>query len=133
MINIRKYIPSDAAAIDEIYNRCHKDTFNRPNLEHVLGAAIIEIDGKIVGFGCLEVILEAVMIMDTDRPMRDRITVLKELFNVAEFKALDEGFDKYYMFPSDSNYTNLMIKHFKFEKCEQLLKINLLERQTNGQ
>lgn len=125
-MRIRKYKPEDAGKVDEIYNRCHAGTFNLPNLNNTLDAAIVEIDNKIAGFGCLEMMIEAVMIMDTDLTLRKRITVLKELFQVAKFRALDGGFTKYYMFPSDTNYMNLMIKHFKFEKCEPLLSVNLV-------
>lgn len=121
MITIRRYQPSDAAAVDEIYNRCHSGTFGRPNLNNVLTAAVVLSDDVIIGFGCLEFIAEAVMIIDTDRRPADRITALKELINTAKFTIKDRPFDRFYIFPSDTKFEKILQKHFHMDKCTSIL------------
>ena len=111
---IRKYTKEDAAAVDEIYDNWHRGTFSRPNLSHVLSAAVIEDnDGKIVGFGCLEAILEAVMIIDGSLSMKDRGEVLRQLIDAAKFITDKNGFDRFYIFPSDEHFAGGVDETFR--------------------
>lgn len=124
-IHIRKYTPFDAAAIDEIYERCHKGTFGRPDLKHVVSGAVVEIDNKIVGYGAIEIIAEGMMILDTDRSNRERVAILNELIASAMFIANHKDFKRFYIFPSDSSFMNILIKHYNFEKCSPILVCEL--------
>jgi hypothetical protein len=118
---IRKYTKDDAGAVDEIFDRCHRGNFNRPNLSHVLSAAVVEVNGKIVGFGCLEAILEAVMIIDLDRSIIERVETLRQLLDAAKFITTDKGFERFYMFPSDESFKDMLINRFKMDTCSQIL------------
>jgi hypothetical protein len=121
-MRIRKYKPEDAAAIDEIYERCHLGTFSRPDLSLVIGAAVVENeDGKIIGFGCLEIILEATMIMDTDIAVKERIDALRALIETGQFAALSKKFERFYVFPSDLHFAEILRKHFKFNNCAPIM------------
>ena len=124
---IRKYTPQDAKQIDEIYERCYKGTFGRPNLNHVLSAAVMESsDGKIVGFGALEAILEAVMIIDIDNlSVLERLEVLRQLLAAAELICKTKGFERFYMFPSDEIFKNALINRFGMNPCSPLLSCEL--------
>ena len=122
---IRKYTPDDAAQVDEIYERCHKGTFGRPNLSHVLSAAVIEHEGKVIGFGCIEIIAEAVMILDMDRSVQDRAEMLEQLIEVAKFIARDRTFERFYMFPSDDNFKQALINRFGMTNCSPLMSCEL--------
>jgi len=124
-IKIRRYTPADAVAVDEIYDRCHTGTFSRPNLSHVISSAVIEIDGKIVAYGALEIFLEAIMIVDTDARLTHKVTALKELIELAKFSARDKLFDRFYMFPSSDTYMNSLIKHFGMRKCDPIISFDL--------
>jgi hypothetical protein len=134
---IRKYKPEDAPVVDEIYERCHKGTFGRPNLSHVLSAAVIEDEGKVIGFGCIEIIAEAVMILDTDRSVQDRAEMLDQLLNVAKFIARERTFERFYMFPSDEKFIDILVNHFDMTKCSPILSCELpvigTEENNNGQ
>jgi len=125
---IRKYTKDDASAVDEIFDKHHRGTFNRPNLSHVVSAAVMEAnDGRIVGFGCLEAILEAVMIIDMDLSVAERIEVLRQLLNAAEFICRDKGFERFYMFPSDEIFADVLVNRFGMSKCSQILNRELDE------
>ena len=123
---IRKYTKDDAAAVDEIYDKHHRGTFGRPNLSHVLSAAVMESnDGKIVGFGCLEAILEAVMIIDMDLRVAERIEVLRQLLDAAKFITRDKGFDRFYTFPSNEIFMDFLIRRYNMNQCSALLTCEL--------
>ena len=128
---IRKYKPEDAAAVDEIYERCHKGTFGRPNLSHVLSAAVIEDEGKVIGFGCIEIIAEAVMVLDTDRSVQDRAEMLEQLIEAAKFIARDRTFERFYMFPSDEKFKDILINHFQMNTCSPILSCELASLVTD--
>jgi N-acetylglutamate synthase-like GNAT family acetyltransferase len=132
---IRKYKPEDAAQVDEIFDRCHKGTFARPNLSHVVSAAVMEHDGKIVGFGALEAILEAVMIIDLDLGVNERVEILRQLLDAARFITRDKGFERFYMFPSDEIFADVLVNRFGMSKCGPILNCELDEKEEgkNGQ
>jgi hypothetical protein len=124
-MNIRKYRPEDAGKVDEIYDRCWLGTFGRPNLSHVLSAAVIEDDGKVIAFGCLELMVEAVMIVDTDAPVDKRVEALTQLIETAKFVARDKTFERFYVFPSDSHFLGILMKHFEFKNSSPILSCEL--------
>jgi len=125
MIKIRKYVSSDAGAVDEIYDRCHKDTFGRPDLSKVISSAIVELDGKIVGYGALETILEAMIIIDMDKSIDDRIAILNELIGAAKFISKDRKFKRFYMFPSGTQYQNFLKNRYDFKVCSTIMSCEL--------
>lgn len=124
---IRKYKPEDAEAIDEIYDRCHSGTFGQPNLDFVTSAAVVELDGKIIGSGFIEMIPEITIIIDTDISVRSRYRMLKELLETAKFVGREKNLERFYMFPSSTPYMEELIKHFNFKQCSPILVCELEE------
>jgi hypothetical protein len=120
MLNVRRYRPEDAAAVDEIYQRCHGH-FALPKLDHCVDTAVVEFDGKIIAFGALHVLLETTLVLDTDAPQRVKVQALKELIRAALLSAGLNGFDEIYCFPDSNTYSNSLQQHFNFEPAQPLL------------
>jgi len=127
---IRKYKREDAGAVDEIFEKHHAGTFGRPNLSHVISAAVIERDGKIVGFGAIEAILEAVMIIDLDLDVKERAEILRQLLDAAKFITRDKGFERFYIFPSDDIFKQVLVNKFNMNPCSPLLACELAETEN---
>ena len=87
----------------------------------MFSAAVIEVNGKIVGFGCLEAILEAVMIIDLDRPVIERFETLRQLVDAAKWIVKDRGFERFYMFPSDSSFKDILVNRLGMDTCSEIL------------
>jgi hypothetical protein len=125
-MNVRVYRPSDAAKIDEIYNRCHGH-FNLPDLDKCIGRAIIEHEDKIIGFGCLQTLIEAQIIIDNQIPKRLQIHAIRNLFDTAQAVARIKGYNDIYAFPDTTPYSEILKKHFKFRSTGEFLIHNLEE------
>jgi hypothetical protein len=128
-MKVRKYKSEDAGKIDEIYQRCHGH-FNLPDIKHCLSMAVVENDeGEIIALGAIQLILEAILVLDNDRPKREQVMALKELDRAATFTASLNDYSEYYAFPDSSLYSNILQKHFNFEEAEPIL----IKRINNGE
>jgi hypothetical protein len=120
-MKIRRYLPSDAEVIDNIYQRSDRD-FNLPDLQHCLEVVIIENDeGKVIGLGAIQLLPELVLVLDTDRPQKEKVKALKELILAGELVAESHNFTEVYAFPDSNMYAGVLKKHFNFEDCNPLL------------
>lgn len=120
-MKIRRYVPSDASVIDEIYQRSDRD-FRLPDLKHCLELVVIENDeGQVIGLGAIQILPELVLVLDIDRPSKEKVTALKELVSTAELVASNYGFSEVYAFPDSKSYAGVLAKHFDFENCNPLM------------
>jgi hypothetical protein len=120
-MKIRPYKPSDAAIIDEIYSRSDRN-FRLPDLYHCPKLAVIENDeGQVIGLGAIQMLPELVLVIDTDRPNREKVEALKGLMRLGIQLATADGFNEVYAFPDSKSYAGVLQKHFNFEECNPLL------------
>lgn len=71
---------------------------------------------------------EAIILLDKSVSLRDKCLTLKTLFQEAKKVCSSRRFEELSAHTIDDNYTNLLIKHFKFEPMEgKRLLINLEE------
>lgn len=120
----RYYQSVDAAAVDEIFERCHGH-FNRPRLTNCADAAVVENNGKIIAFGALELIAEATMILDNAIPKKLQVQALSELIKTADVQARIKGFSDVYASPDSNKFSAVLQKHFGFKPCSPFLILNL--------
>ena len=120
MTRIRCYRPGDAAKVDEIYKRCHGH-FNLPNIKHCISMAVIEKDDEVIALGALQLIPEAILVLDKDRPKKEQVFALKELIETAVVMTKLKGFDEFYAFPDSNTYAGILKKHFGFQDGENIL------------
>lgn len=126
-MKIRKYRPSDAEKVDEIYERCHGH-FNLPEIDKCLLMAVVENDnGEVIALGAFQVIPELILVLDNHRPKREQVAALKELLIAGDFTAALHGFNKVYAFPDSNKYADVLKKHFGFKDDKPILK-----KEVNG-
>lgn len=118
---VRSYRSSDAAAIDEIYERCGHG-HDRPNLDKVIGAVVIEADGVIIGFGALEAIPEVSLIMDIEVSYRYKVEALKEIADALLLILKLNNFKSVYAFSARDGFDKVLQRHFDFEPCVPILR-----------
>ena len=63
---IRPVRNGDLKQIDEIYLKHHKDKIQLPDLENQITSAVVENQGRVVGFGIVKIFAEAIMLLDLD-------------------------------------------------------------------
>jgi hypothetical protein len=120
--------PIDLNRINEIYETHYKDDFSIPNLNNCIGSGVVVNDSEIIGFGMIKLYPEAIILLDKSASSRNKSLALKTLFNEAKRACFSRGFEEFSAHTIDDNYTNLLIKHFKFEPMEgKRLLINLEE------
>lgn len=125
VLRIRDYKREDAAKIDEIYDRCHAGTFAIPDLNKVLASVVVEYEDRIVAYGANHTILESTMILDLDMPQAVKVSALKHLMFTAETAAKMNKYDRLYAFPSTMPFSNILEKHFCFDKTGPILVLQL--------
>ena len=122
---VRKYRPEDAEYIQKIYDTHHSGQFGVPHLDFVLSSCVVEKDGKIVGYGCLEKILEGVMILDLSLNLRDKIEAVGHIISSGKIAARLNGYERYYSFPSPNTFARLLEKHFEFKECDKIYHLEV--------
>lgn len=116
---IRDYRKEDNAQVRSLHER--SCTFPFPNLEHPLYLAktIVEEDNNIVGFGCLKVTSEAIIILGMDGPKRVRGQALDELLRTGVFKCQKLGFKDMHAFltgQDSESFKRTLVKRFGFSE-----------------
>lgn len=120
-MKIRNYRREDAGKIDEIYQRCGLN-HNLPDISKCLGIAVVENDdGQIIALGALQLIPEAIMVLDHNRPKREQVEALKELDRASILTAKLNCYDEYYAFPDSDSYAGVLKKHFGYEDGNHIL------------
>jgi hypothetical protein len=112
-VMLRDIIPGDLERLDEIHQRCH--TFAVPRLNHIVDDKVVTSEkGDIIGYGILKLFPEAIMILDTDLPLRDRIAALHEFLERAMTIARENGSEQIHAFVQDEKFSHLLIERYGF-------------------
>lgn len=109
---VRLIEPKDREIIEDIHKRHHK--FPCPDLSLHCGSVLVEDDQGIIGAGVLKPILEAVMILDLDRPMRDKGPALTAMIQQAVFFGQKFPTSQIHSFVEDPKFVSVLRKHYDF-------------------
>jgi hypothetical protein len=115
---LRVYGHRDYQAVDDIYRKYHQDNFGIPNLNHTLRNVVYENDGgRIVGFGMLKLIPEAIMVLDLEATPREKKMALDNLIGHAILTASIHDYEHVHAFVQ-GEFSDRLKKHYGFSKCE---------------
>jgi hypothetical protein len=106
--------------VDEIYQQYYAGDFTLPNLVHTIGSGVISDSSGLVGFGMVKLYPEAIIVLDKARPKTTQGRALKLLFSEAIKACRQSGYNSLQAHTLDSDYSNLLIKHFGFEKLNSI-------------
>lgn len=115
---VRKYYPEDAQQIQEIYDKHHHNKFGLPRLDRSIATCVVEKDNMILGFGALELYIEATMILDLGLSLKNKLAVLRHIIQCGEVATKLHGYDRFYASPSPDKFAHLLARHFDFVKCD---------------
>jgi hypothetical protein len=119
MNTLRAYQPSDLAAISKIWEDHHSDYYGLPNRKSIIIDAVVEDDGRLIGYGQVRLFAEAMLFLDKDAPLRSRIQALQQLMREAFRGTERAGIREIYAFIQDPDFSLLMQKHFHFKTTDK--------------
>ena len=110
----RPLIDSDIPKIDKIYREHHQDSFGIPSLLHSIMAGVITENDKVIAFGMLRLIPEAIMVLDLSQSTRIKTVAVNQLLLNSEFGVANNQLGELHAFVQDPRFANLLIKRFGF-------------------
>jgi hypothetical protein len=110
---------ADVPEIVKIWEAHHSRSFTLPRRDsRITEAKVIDEGGRIIAYGQVKPIAEAIFVADLARSQRDRIAALKLLMSEA-FRGTEQAhLDRLYAFTRDPGLADLIVKHFAFERSD---------------
>jgi hypothetical protein len=114
MSKIRTFQWSDVPAITKIWEDHHSDYYGLPNRRTCIIDAVVEEEGKVLGYGQVKLFGEAMLFLDKSASRRARANAFRLLMLEAFRGAEKFGLQELYAFVTDPDLSLLIQKHFKF-------------------
>jgi hypothetical protein len=112
---IRTYGPADLQQLEEIHRKFHTEDFPMPDITEAYATALVEVEGKILGFGLLRNISESIMLLDLSLPKRIKSVVLSELIKES---IRNSKHDFVHSFVGDESFEKVLKNHFGYVDCK---------------
>lgn len=112
---IRTFKSSDLDEIRKIHSQFHERGFSMPKIAEAYANAVVEEDGKILGFGMLRDITESIMILDLSLPIRVKAKVLSQLVQESVMKSHHNHVHSFVELPT---FEQVLKKHFGYQNCK---------------
>jgi|SRR5687767_1131341 len=118
-LELRSFRWSDVPEISKIWEEHHSDLYGLPNRRSSIVDAVVENDGKIIGYGQVKLFAEAMLFLDKSAPLRARVDAFRMLI-LEGFRGTEQaGIQEIYAFCADPNFALIMQKHFRFFKADK--------------
>jgi len=105
--------------LDKLWREHYSDECSLPNRNNVVIDAVVEQDGKIIGYGQTRLFAEAMLFLDKSCSTRERVKALKLLMSEALRGTERAGIEQLYCFIKEPSFATLISKHFSFEIIEK--------------
>lgn len=115
-MKLRDFKRSDIEPIDQIWQAHHSTDFSVPDRRNMICEAVVENDGRVIGYGQVKLFAEAMMILDLDASRREKVVALQLLLGHAFAGANQARLNQMYAFIKDPDFALLLEKHFGFER-----------------
>lgn len=119
MPEIRSFSWADVPEISKIWEDHHSDYYGLPNRRSAIIDAVVEDNGKIIGYGQVKLFAEAMLFLDKSAPLRSRVVALKKLMLEAFRGTEQAGIKEMYAFINDPDFALLIQKHFRFYAADK--------------
>lgn len=114
-LHFRPLWTSDLVRIDEIYRKFYANQFSLPGLANTIGSGVIsDNSSQVIAFGLVRLIPEAIIILDKDKPTRDKVEALKLLYEEAISACKIYGYKELYAKTEYNDFSRLLVRHFGF-------------------
>lgn len=123
MILLRNAQAEDQGELVKIYESFYAHEFPL-NFQTAFASILAEQDSEILGFGWLDLSVEANVILNLNSRPRDKFTALRAIINHGNRVAQNAGFSQVHAFPKDVRFANILEKHLDFKRVssESLVK-----------
>lgn len=96
-----------------------KGEFPFPDFTQISSAYVVENnDGEVVGFGAVQPIYEAVVILDPSKSLPDRVEAIGMLQDIAELELRHEGVHQIHAFVQNNTFGNFLKRRLGFKKTK---------------
>lgn len=111
---MRELTVEDLPILDEIHKRCH--SFPVPNIKKVLDDKVIvsDRDGSIVGYALVKMFPEMAMVLDTSKPVRERIAALNEFLKRTIEGCKLAALEQLHVFVEDDRLAEFLKENYNF-------------------
>lgn len=114
-MRIRSVLPEDTEAVERIFTQHHKDSFGIP--KKCFLDAIVSEEDKVIAYGAVTLLAEAVMVLDLDASLKEKDWALRQLIWQA-IQGVSGKMDGLHAFVQDPKFAELLKKHFGFRTCK---------------
>lgn len=125
-IRIRSYEESDLEALDEIWNKFYKGEFSLPDLSNTVTHAVAEKHDRIIAFGMVKYFAEAVMIMDGEANIMDKVRANDLLLAKAFEDSREAGLNQIHVCVALEDYARLLQNKYGFKQAKNIILVKEL-------
>jgi hypothetical protein len=120
-MRIRPFQMSDIGTIHDFNRRFHSNLDPIEPAQAYADIVADDKDGILVAYGINRLLSEAIMVLDHDRPLRDKVEALKLLMEEAKSKCCH---NLLYTRTQDRQFEAILCKHFGFRRSEGVLLVS---------
>jgi hypothetical protein len=115
----------DFEQIEKIYQTYHAQDFVYDFKDVSFTGVAVDDNDNVVALSIIKPIYEAIMILDTGRPVRDKVNALESLVSNGMFECARRGIEQVHAFVQSTSFIKLLLKQFGFKtaKGEAIVKI----------
>lgn len=125
-IRIRPYEESDLEALDNIWNKFYKGEFSLPDLSNTVTHAVAEKHGRIIAFGMVKYFAEAIMIMDGDAGIIEKVKANDLLLAKAFEDSREAGLNQVHVCVALEDYAKLLQNKYGFKPAKNTVLVKEL-------
>ena len=103
--------------VRELHSKTSFGNYALPDPTRTMFSKVVMKDSKIIAFGTIPILAEAVIVVDETSSTRDRITAITMLLE-AGISKVRGNLDGIHAFIQDPEFSKLLAKHFGFRKCK---------------
>lgn len=123
---IRRPEPGEWNKLKDIHKPL-QNQFSFPNFSKLSSVYVAVEDGEIIGFGALQPMYEAVLVLDETKSKNARIQALKLLHDQAESELSRLGVDQIHIFVQAKKFFNYMKKRFNYKSTKGIALVRKVE------
>lgn len=114
-IHIRTYHPDYLLDIDRIWKKFYSDKFTLPNLNNSITSLVALRGDSLVAFGMVKLFAEAIMVMDLDAPLSNKVMANDLLLSQGFEDCRNNGIDQLHVTVADNYYRELLKNKYDFK------------------
>lgn len=120
---LRSLRNEDVPEVNRFYNEFYSNDFYLPSLRNTITHAVVEDDGRVLGFGEVKVFAEAIMVLDKSKNIKTRASVMRALMTKAILDCKAHDIEQLHVSvkKEDDGFKKILEKHYEFEEVKGVI------------